>query len=248
MTARNAVLEYIDRALDCGSFQDYCVNGLQVEGRKEVRRIATGVSASLRFFEEASAWGADLLVVHHGLFWKNSNHPFALTGVTRNRVAFLLNRDINLAAYHLPLDAHPELGNNAVIMRRLEADVLEQVDVGFTGVFEPELPVADLAARVDGMLPSPALRLTYGPEKVRNIAVVSGGAPHLLEEAAGRGVDAFITGELSEYVPRLAEELGVHVFAMGHYNSERFGVMALGERLFEVFDLPVRFFDVANPV
>ncbi len=248
MVLRDDILTYLDNELDCGTFQDYCVNGLQVEGRRDIHRVATGVSASLRFFEEAVAWGADLLIVHHGLFWKNSPHPFALTGVTRDRVAFLLRHDVNLAGYHLPLDAHPELGNNAVILARLQATVTEPLEVGFMATLEPAVPATELAARIDGMLPAPARHLGYGPDTIRHIGVVSGGAPHLLEEAARRGAEAFITGELAEYVPRTAEELGVHAFAMGHYNSERFGVMMLGDRLSEVFDLPVRFFEVENPL
>ncbi len=247
MVKRDVVLDYLDATLDCGSFKDYCVNGLQIEGRPRVERIAVGVSASRRFFEEAARWGADMLVVHHGLFWQNTPHPLALTGVMRNRVAFLLKHDINLAAYHLPLDAHPELGNNAQIMKHLGAEDLVSLDVGFRGRFEPPVDADTLAERVQDMLPSPPIHLRYGPAAVGRIAVVSGSGSHLVEEVAGRGADAFVTGDLAEYAPRVAEELGIHLFAMGHYNSERAGIIALGGRLHSVFDIPVRFFDIENP-
>ena len=247
MVLRNEVLSYLESVLDCGAFQDYCVNGLQVEGRERVERIAVGVSASMRFFQEAQRWGADLLIVHHGLFWKSTPHPFALTGVLRNRVAFLIEHGLNLAAYHLPLDAHPEIGNNARILSMLGARDPAPVEPGLLGRFEPAVEVRELAARVQAWMSRPVVHLAYGPATVRTAAVISGAASTLVEVVAARGAEAFITGDLAEQVPRLAEELGIHLFALGHYDSERFGIIALGDRLHERFDLPVRFFEVENP-
>ncbi len=247
MVNRDDLLQYVDTLLDCQTFQDYCVNGLQVEGRARVTRIATGVSASMRFFQAALDWGADLLLVHHGLFWKNTPHPFALTGVLRHRVAFLLAQDVNLAAYHLPLDAHPELGNNAQILAYLEAVNLAPIEVGHTGRIDPPRDVPWLMDRLRKASPGPVTHVGGGPELIRTVTVISGGASNLVELVASRGSDAFVTGDLAEQVPRLAEELGIHVFSLGHYNSERLGIMALGHRLQDTFNLPVRFFEVENP-
>ena len=240
---------YLDNLLEVGRFRDYSPNGLQVEGRAEIRRIVCGVTASQALLDAALARDADAVLVHHGYFWRGEDA--CITGLRRKRLGTLLGSDINLFAYHLPLDAHPELGNNAQLGRLMgwtpEGRFGEQ-DIGWIGqLAQPtlaELLVRQLAARL-GREP---LLLGEPARAVKRIAWCTGGAQGYFEQAIACGVDCFVSGEASEQTTHLARESGVVYLAVGHHASERYGVQALGAHLAERWGLEVDFVDVDNPV
>jgi len=243
----------LDRLLEPARFKDYCPNGLQVPGRAEVAKIATGVSASAELFERAAAAGADLTVVHHGLFWGST--PAAIDARMKRRLKLLFDADMSLAAYHLPLDAHPEVGNNALIARALGADALEPFalhegePIGFIARFSGDgLDAGALFARVAEITERTPLVFDAGPERVHDVAIVSGAGSDYFAEAVTAGVDAFIPGEPAERVMTEAREAAIHFIAAGHYATETFGVERLGEHLSERFDVEHIFIDVPNPV
>lgn len=242
---------YCNTLLNASAFQDYCPNGLQVDaGRQAVGRLVTGVTASQALIEAAADEKADLLLVHHGYFWKNE--PAPLTGVKGRRVRTLMKAGISLLAYHLPLDAHPELGNNRQLGTRLGFADAEPLDGNDGLLWQVELaePLAppELAARIERCLGRPALHLPGGADPVRRVGWCTGAAQGYIEQAAAAGLDAFISGEVSEATTHLARELGIHYFAAGHHATERFGVQALGGHLAERFAIEHRFLEVPNPV
>ncbi len=250
---RDHLVAYIDELLDADAIQDIAVNGLQVAGRAEVERVATAVSASAQLFGEAADWGADAVLVHHGLLWRGSE-PQRLVGSFRDRVRRLLEQDISLIAYHLPLDRHVDHGNAAVLARELGMEQLEAfgefdgVMLGWAGVLPTPLPVEELRRELQRVCGQEPLVFPGGPELVASVGIVTGGAPAAFDEAVAAGLDAFVTGEAREWVLHRALEEGVHFIAAGHYATERFGVRSLGEFLAKRFDLEVRFFDLPNPV
>jgi dinuclear metal center YbgI/SA1388 family protein len=247
------ILAEIDGLLEPQRFEDYCPNGLQVPGRAEVTTIATGVSAHLELFELAAAEQADLLLVHHGLFWGSSPGP--IDAQLKRRLRVLFDADISLAAYHLPLDAHLELGNNALLARALGARNLAPfalhrgqpigVLASLTG---GALAARELFERVRETTSREPLVLAGGPSELGRLAIVSGAGADYLAEAAAAGAEAFITGEPAERSMAQARELGMHFIAAGHYATETFGVRRLGERIAERFQLRHVFLDVPNPV
>ncbi|WP_115719024.1 Nif3-like dinuclear metal center hexameric protein [Gallaecimonas mangrovi] len=249
---RQHLLSYLDDLLSVRLFKDYAPNGLQVEGAEEVTRVMTGVTASQALIDEAISWGADLLLVHHGYFWKNESPT--ITGMKAKRIKSLLAHDINLAGYHLPLDAHPGLGNNAQLARLLDIEVHSGLDdeLGRALVLKGKLPVAmnavDFCAFIEAKLGRAPLHLPGGPSRIETVAWCTGGAQDYLDLAADAGVDAFISGEVSERTTHIAAERGIHYFAAGHHATERGGIKALGEHLADHFNLDVRFVDVPNPV
>lgn len=234
-------------------FRDYCPNGLQVEGRTEVARVMTAVTANRRTIEAAVAAGVDLLLVHHGLFWRGDDP--CLVGVKRQRLQPLLKHEVSLVAYHLPLDAHPELGNNAVWAAAMGWRL--------TGRFG-EQQLACLGHAAEGGKTQPTVgevaerlaeRLNHAPIVVGDVACpvqklawCSGAAASYFADAIAQGVDLFVTGEISEPAVHLARDSGVAFIAAGHHATERFGVQALGERLAVTFGLDVHFFDDPSPV
>ncbi len=249
---RDELVAYLDDLLDAGRGGDYGPNGLQVEGRREVRRLVTGVSACQELFEQAAAAHADAVLVHHGLFW--SGMPYPLVGVRFRRVAALIENGLNLIAYHLPLDRHPELGNNALGARAFGLTDLvpfaehEGLPIGFHGRFPEPLSAEGLVERCRAVYDQEPRVFAGGPARVATLGIVSGGAQKELYAAIDAGLDAFVTGEVSEWVMNLALEAGVHFLAAGHYATERLGVRALGEHLAERFGIETRFVDVPNPV
>lgn len=249
---REILLE-LDGLLSPARFEDYCVNGLQVPGAERVEVLATGVSANAELIGRAAAEGAQMLLVHHGLFWGSGVR--VLDPLLRRRLALLLGADIALAAYHLPLDAHPELGNNALLARAAGAQALEPFarhggePIGFVGVLPGAgTPVEDLCALVGAELDCEPLLLRAGTDPVRRLAVVTGAGADHLQEAAAAGAQALLTGEPEERSAAIAQECGVHLIAAGHHATERAGVRALGEHLATRFGLHHVFIDVANPV
>jgi dinuclear metal center YbgI/SA1388 family protein len=242
------LVDYTGRLLEVSRFRDYCPNGLQIEGRAQTRTIATAVTASLAVLERAVAAGADTLLVHHGYFWKND--PLVVTGPRKARLALLLRNESNLVAYHLPLDAHPELGNNAALARRLDLRLdgwfADQAIAAWGAPTQP-LTLGEFARKVGERLARPPL--VIGVERsLRRIAWCTGGAQDLLAAAVDLGVDAYLTGEASERTVHLARETGVAFLAAGHHATERYGVQALGAHLAERFGLEHLFLDEENPV
>jgi dinuclear metal center YbgI/SA1388 family protein len=256
------IVSELDTLLQPGRFQDYCPNGLQVPGPTQASTLATGVSAGAELFELAAAERADLLLVHHGLFWGSAPGP--IDAQLKRRLELLFDAEIALAAYHLPLDAHPRLGNNALIARALGAEPLGDPFALHRG--EPigclarlsgdgdsdghgdGLPAAELFARVRSVTGREPLVFDAGPSHVRTLAIVSGSGADYLGDAAIAGADALLTGEPAERVMAQARELGLHFIAAGHYATETFGVRALGAHLAERFGVRHVFLDVPNPV
>jgi dinuclear metal center YbgI/SA1388 family protein len=251
------IIAELDELLQVSRFQDYCPNGLQVPGPAEVSALATGVSASAELFELAAGEGADMLLVHHGLFWGSSSGPPApIDAQLKHRLQLLFDAGIALAAYHLPLDAHPELGNNALMADALGAQRLEDPfalhhgePIGCLARLPGEgLPAQELVARIALLTEREPLVFDAGPSHVRTLAIVSGAGSDYIAQAASAGADALLTGEPAERDMSQARELGVHFIAAGHYATETFGVRALGEHLAERFGLRHVFLDVPNPV
>ncbi len=241
--------DYIGSLLEVDRFRDYCPNGVQVEGRDEVRRIATGVSASQLLLDQATAWGADAIIVHHGYFWRGEDA--ALTGIKKRRVAHLLNHDVSLLAYHLPLDAHAEFGNNAQLAKLLgwqEQGRFGEQDVACFGELIQQQTLSELADGLAQKLERVPLVIGDLAASVKKIAWCSGAAQGYFDQAIRLGVDAFVTGEISEQNVHLAQESGVAFISAGHHATERYGVMALGRHLSAEFGIEVQNFELNNPV
>jgi dinuclear metal center YbgI/SA1388 family protein len=245
----DALVAYCDSLLDAEGLADYAPNGLQVEGERPVRLLVTGVTACAALLEAARDLGADALLVHHGWFWKGENP--CLVGPKGRRARTLLASGASLLAYHLPLDVHPRFGNNAALARRLGLLDALPSNVGnglvWTGRLDPPLTPEDWVRSVGTALDRPPTLVNPGLNSLRRVAWCTGGGQGYLEAAAGLGVDAFLSGEISEQTTHLARELGVAYLAAGHHATERYGVQALGAHLAEHFSLRHRFIEIANP-
>jgi dinuclear metal center YbgI/SA1388 family protein len=246
---RDELARYLDETLETARFRDYCPNGLQVEGRAEVQRIVAGVTASQALIEAAIERRADALLVHHGWFWKGEDGR--ITGLRKARISRLLAHDINLFAYHLPLDSHAEFGNNAQLAARLgwiaEARFGEQ-DIAWIGRPASPMTAGELAQSIAAKLGRVPQLVGDPARPVRRIAWCSGGAQGYFEQAIALGVDAYVSGEISEQTVHLARESGVAYLAAGHHATERFGAEALAQHLAEKFGLSCEFVDIDNPV
>ncbi len=250
---RDELEHYLKTYLSIHNFEDYAPNGLQIEGKDDIRVVCTAVSASLSSILKAIEHKADALLVHHGFFWRGEAP--VLVGAKRTRIAALLNHNLNLFAFHLPLDCHLDIGNNACIGRLL--DVRNPVsyrrnknpDLLWSGTLEHPLPVADFCSVLEKTFHRPPLHLeTENKTHIHRIAWCSGAAQDFIEDAASLGVDAYISGEVSERTYHQAKELGVHYFACGHHATERLGIRALGEHLKTTHGLTHYFIDELNPV
>ncbi|MCX7628410.1 MAG: Nif3-like dinuclear metal center hexameric protein [Methylophilaceae bacterium] len=245
----NRLLDYTGQLLDVGRFRDYCPNGLQVGGRRQVHTLVSGVSACEALLKAAVQVGADAVLVHHGWFWKSEDAR--VVGIKRNRIKLLLEHDINLIAYHLPLDAHPELGNNAQLAVKLGFEIqgwfADQQIAAYGEMTEP-CTLKQLSMRIARVLRRTPLVIGNPGATMHRIAWCSGAAQDLLEQAAELGVDVFLTGEVSERTFHLARETGVAFIAAGHHATERYGIQALGDYLAERFGLDHHFIDIENPV
>ena len=252
VASRDEIVAFLDDHLDAEGYPDALPIGLQVVGAPEVRRVATGVSASLELFERAADDGAQMLIVHHGLFW--SSEPRRIGERERARLRCLFDHDLSLVAYHLALDAHPEVGNNALICRALGLvdpvgfGVHGDRTIGFLATADPPLPLAGLLDRVRAEINPEPLVFDAGPASIRRVAVISGAAAQDVLPAADAGADCFLTGEPREPVMAQAREAGIHFVAAGHYATEVFGVRALGELLAQRFGVEHSFIDIPNPI
>ena len=247
-----AIVGHLDELLDSGSFDDYGPNGLQVPGADEVSLVATGVSAQRELFERAAEAGAQLVLCHHGTLW--DFHPRAISPALKARLKLLFDNDIALAAYHLPLDAHAEVGNNALICEQLGLERAEPFGmakgrpIGWVGRSGDGVPFAELRERCRAAFGQEPFVWDAGPEIVHSVGVLSGAGASSFGEAAALGLDAFLTGEPAEHAMADAREAGVHFIAGGHYATETFGVRRLGELLAERFGVEHRFMEVPNPI
>jgi dinuclear metal center YbgI/SA1388 family protein len=249
------ILAHVDELLEIAAFEDYGPNGLQVPGAADVELVVSGVSGQAELFERAAAAGAQMVLVHHGILW--DFQPRRIDRVQARRLRALLANDISLVAYHLPLDAHPVLGNNALIATALgcEDDGREPFGhakgrpVGVEASFpDPGIASDELVGRVRGATGREPLAFLAGPDRVRRIGIVSGAAAEMIQEAIERGLDAFLTGEPAEHVMATAREAGIHFLAAGHYATETFGVRRIGELIAERFGIAHEFVDISNPI
>lgn len=246
------LVNYSNQLLKIDRFKDYCPNGLQVEGKAEIQTIISGVTACQALLDRALESQADLILVHHGYFWKGESEP--LVGIKGKRMRTLIKNDINLLAYHLPLDAHPTLGNNAQLAKllgiRIEGgmDPHNEFSVGNIGSLEDPTSAEAFAQTVSAMLGRQAELISGGDRSVQRVAWCTGAAERMIERADELGADLFISGEISEPVVHYAREAGIHYLAAGHHATERYGAKALGEHLSSHFGLSHEFIDIDNPV
>ena len=248
---RNELADYLNRYLSADDFSDYGPNGLQFEGRDEIKKVVTAVSASVELFQKAIEKQADAVLVHHGIIW-NFERPIYRGGY-RQRIKLLLENNINLFAYHLPLDAHSEVGNNFQIARALDLKSVEPFGeyngkfIGCKGELD-SIPSEIFLSGIKDKINPDALVFPYGPKTIRDVGIISGGAQKEVNQAVLANLNIYITGEASEFVMHLAKEEKIHFVAAGHYATERFGIIALGNHLSVKFNLNVEFVDIPNPV
>jgi dinuclear metal center YbgI/SA1388 family protein len=253
MAALREVIDELDRLLEPEAFKDFCPNGLQVDGRENVERVVTGVSASGELFERALELDADLVLTHHGLFWDGDDPR--VVGAQRARLQALLSADVALAAYHLPLDAHPSVGNNVLLAAGIGATPTAPFApvagraVGWIASFGGDgIEAGELVARVEALTGRIPLAFLSGPERVRTVGIVSGGGGRNVFDAIAAGLDAFVTGEGEEWARAIARESRISFIAGGHHATETFGVRALGEHLAAQFAVTHSYVEIANPV
>ena len=245
------LVDEADRFLNAARISDYCPNGLQVEGRPQVRRIVSGVTASQALVDAAIEAEADVLLVHHGYFWKGENP--CITGMKQRRLKALLANDISLLAYHLPLDVHPDVGNNVQLARQLDITVEGPLEpdnprtVGLVGSLAEPMSPRDFARRVQDVLGREPL-LVEGVEMIRRVGWCTGGGQGYIDQAIAAGVDLYLTGEASEQTFHSARENGISFIAAGHHATERYGVQALGDYLARRFAVEHLFIDCPNPI
>ncbi len=244
------MVEFLNAELTIDQFKDYCPNGLQVQGKDEVQKVVTAVTASLAVLAQSVELGADVLLVHHGYFWNGEDQCIA--GMQRARIKCLLENDVNLLAYHLPLDAHPEYGNNAQLAKILgiapAGTLCGEAGLVSVGSFKKKLSASELARLINVKLNREPVHIKGSVEHVQKLAWCTGGAQNYFKNAIDAGVDAYISGEVSEQSYHLAKESGVHYFAAGHHATERYGVQALGELLSRKFAVEHVFVDENNPI
>jgi len=249
MVKINELNHYTQQLMQVARFKDYCPNGLQVEGRAEINKIVTGVTASMALLEAAHQAGADLILVHHGYFWRNEAPE--LVGIKRKRIKFLLEHDINLMAYHLPLDAHSEFGNNVQLGKLLGFEAQDYAgadDLIAYAELPAGVPLSVIAELVEQRLGRPVLTVGEATQTIKKLAWCTGAAQGYIDQAIAQGADLFISGEISEQTVHQSLESGVAYISAGHHATERYGVQALGRHLAEKFNLEHVFIDIHNPV
>jgi dinuclear metal center YbgI/SA1388 family protein len=252
MILRNDLEQHLNSLLKPEKIKDFCPNGLQIQGSDEVHKIITGVTATQALIEQAINENADALVVHHGFFWKNES--YVIRGMKHQRIKALIENNISLFAYHLPLDIHPELGNNAQLAKLFEINNVEPLEVGnplsvaVCGNFSHAISGSELKTRIDQQLSRECLHIAPpSNKKIKTVAWCSGGGQNYIELAAELGIDAFISGEVSEQTTHVAREMDIHFFAAGHHATERYGAKALAKHLEDELSISVVFIDIDNP-
>jgi len=252
MITRDALSAYLHEYLACNNFQDYAPNGIQIEGRESISQICTAVTASEDVINKAVAMQADALLVHHGYFWRGEET--VLCGIKRRRIGKLISNDINLYAYHLPLDCHPDVGNNACLAELLEVESVQSHPAGkisnllWSGQFAQPFSAYKLSEFLSEKLKRKPLWISGSEKPIHRVAWCTGAAQDFIEDAYRLGVDAYLSGEISERTYYQAQELGIHYFACGHHATERYGVQALGSHLAVRLGLRHQFIDSNNPV
>ncbi|MDF1498375.1 MAG: Nif3-like dinuclear metal center hexameric protein [Patescibacteria group bacterium] len=245
---RTKIIEYLNNYLRIDDLEDGCVNGLQIEGKEKISKIVTGVSLSQRLISEAISKKAEMLIVHHGFFVNAVPSPLQINGFWKNRIKMILENDLNLAGYHLPLDAHPLIGNNISLAKLFGAKNCQPFDVGFVGELDKEMDFKKFVVLVEKELGVKSFVLPYGKKKIKKVAVISGGASPYYIQAIEMGADVFVTGDMRENVVREVEESGINVINAGHYNTEKLGIQNLGKLLEKKFKVKVEFVDVSCEV
>ncbi len=248
MESITTITNYINDVLDSKRFDDYAPNGLQVQGKSEIKKIVSGVSATQALIEAAIEREADAILVHHGWFWDKEDPR--IIGMKYQRLKLLMDNNINLLGYHLPLDAHPEFGNNAQLAKRLDIqieDVMDKQGVGNYGRLSEYISLEKFGERIEKSLSRKPTLISGGDHAIRKVAWCTGGAQNWIHQAAEAGVDAYISGEISEHTTHVAREMGLHYIAAGHHATERYGAQALGEHVTAKFGLLHEFVDIDNP-
>jgi dinuclear metal center YbgI/SA1388 family protein len=242
----DALNNYLNTLLQPEHFSDYCPNGLQVEGKREINKIVTGVTASMELLQAALQANADAVLVHHGYFWRNEALP--ITGIKKRRIQFLLQHEINLFAYHLPLDMHPELGNNVMLAKQLDLKITKWADMLALAELNKPQTLKNFAEYIEAKLNRKPLVIGDLNKPIKNIALCTGAAQGYIEQAFAENVDVYISGEISEQTVHVARESGMSYISAGHHATERYGIQALGEHLAQKFNLQHEFIDIDNPV
>lgn len=245
---RNEIVKFCQEILKVKDFQDYCHNGLQVEGKEQVKKIITAVSFSKKLMEKAIEKKADMLIVHHGIFGDQIGNPPVIKGIMKERIKLLLTHDISLLGFHLPLDAQSEFGNNISLCKLLGIRNPKPFDVGFIGTLSRPITFKDFVKMVNEKLATRSYIISAGPEKVRSVAVVSGGSSPDALSAAEMGADTFVSGDVRESIVRAVEEAGINLINAGHYNTEKLGVQNLGQKVAKKFKVEVEFVDIPNEI
>ncbi|WP_371189281.1 Nif3-like dinuclear metal center hexameric protein [Thalassotalea maritima] len=253
---RQEFMQLLNSIMQPERIKDYCPNGLQVQGSDTVTKIVTGVTASKELIDAAIAHQADTIIVHHGYFWKNE--PYPITGMKYRRIKALIDHNINLIAYHLPLDIHETLGNNVQLAKLLDIVDVQPLDdgnplsVSLKGRYREAMPADKVANKISARLNRQCLHIAPSAadndQPITTLAWCTGGGQGFIEQAAEQGIDAFITGEVSEQTTHIAREMGIHFFAAGHHATERYGVKALADYLQQQYQLDATFIDIDNPV
>lgn len=251
MADRDNIVSFIDKYLDVRKIKDLSQNGLQVEGKKEIKKICFGVSVSLELIKKAIKSRADMIIVHHGLLWGKSQ---IFKGPFREKIRLLIENNVNLAGYHLPLDKHPVIGNNAQIIRFLGAKNIkpfgtyENETIGFMGTLKKAMIIRKISEILSEKLNSKPVLFAFGPEKIKSLGVISGGAQRMFDQAIDANLDLYITGEVSEFVQETARENNINFISAGHYNSEKAGIFAIRKLLSSKFHIETEFIDIPNPI
>jgi len=251
---RDDIVKFCDEYLEADTFKDYCKNGLQLEGKEEVGKVIVGVSLSEKFIKAALNKNPDMLAVHHGLFANQFGDPPRIRSFLRNRLKLMLKNDLNLLGYHLPLDAHPKIGNNINLIRKLglkkkcRIETERYGEIGFVGSLKSEMPFSEFVEYVNEKLDTTAFAIQGGKDKVQNIGIISGGASNNYLDAMWAGADTYLCGAIEENVVRELEETGMNFINAGHYNTERYGIQNLGELIENKFNIAVEYIDIPNEV
>ncbi|KLO24542.1 MULTISPECIES: Nif3-like dinuclear metal center hexameric protein [unclassified Marinitoga] len=235
---------YLNNLLEIDKFNDFCFNGIQIEGKYEVNKVAIGVSFNKEFLDEALKINADMLLVHHGIFGKGF---FKIRGYLKNRISPLIKNNLTLMGYHLPLDAHPEYGNNVQIAKKLDLKILEPIDVGFICEYDSAVEFDVFEKKLKNIFERDDLLIYKTKNYVKKVAIISGGGSYALESLEGK-VDTYITGEVKEHIRNISKEMGINYINAGHYSTETFGVKSIAKLLEKEFNLECIFIDIYNEI